>query len=434
MAIRDTSDSGFLSGESLFLSSRFRDIELLAVSQSGYSRVFRAQRMGKWHVLKCLKPEYVHQSEYRALLQKEFEIGYKLNHPCIAATLGLEEIDELGVCIVMEYVEGRTLRQALKEESWTKERVIRMMQQLGEALDYIHQRQVIHRDVKPENILLTTNGDQVKLIDFGLSDADSYMILKQPAGTMRYAAPEQMQTGRVIDGRADIYAFGVILNEFPCLTRRMKRIASQCMAINQNDRYNTFAEIQWGQQHSIYKWIIAVVSLALMGAAFWVFVLLRRSPAEIIRYQQTTKIVTEHDTIRESVPVVKEVLVPQETPQGIEDYYEWVKKQAKVNSELSMQWMEEQARILPTFDEVAKLSIQAQRRARTMTEKEMKVELQKYIAADNPQFHVIYASAQFYLGQAISDYWVAMAYNPRLSKVYQEAQERIEKAKSTSTE
>ena len=99
-----------------------------------------------------------------------------------------------------------------------------------------------------------------------------------------------------------------------------------------------------------------------------------------------------------------------------------------------MQWMEEQARILPTFDEVAKLSIQAQRRARTMTEKEMKVELKKYIAADNPQFHVIYASAQFYLGQAITDYWVAMAYNPRLSKVYQEAQERIEKAKSASTE
>lgn len=434
MAIIDTSDSGFLSGESLYLSSRFRDIELLAVSQQGYSRVFRAQRMGKWHVLKCLKPEFIHQSEYRALLQKEFEIGYKLNHPCIAATLGLEEIDELGVCIVMEYVEGRTLRQAMQEESWTKERVVRIMQQLGDALDYIHQRQVIHRDVKPENILLTTNGDQVKLIDFGLSDADSYMILKQPAGTMRYAAPEQMQTGRVIDGRADIYAFGVILSEFPCLTRRMKLIARRCMSDKQDDRYSAIAEIQWVQHYNIHPWMISVLSLLLLGAAFWVFVLLRRPPSEIIRYQQTTKIVTEHDTIRESVPVVQEVMVPQETPQGIEDYYEWVKKRAKDNSELSMQWMEEQARILPTFDEVAKLSIQAQRRARTMTEKEMKVELKKYIAADNPQFHVIYASAQFYLGQAITDYWVAMAYNPRLSKVYQEAQERIEKAKSASTE
>jgi len=92
MAIIDTSDSGFLSGESLYLSSRFRDIELLSVSQQGYSRVFRAQRMGKWHVLKCLKQEYMQQAEYRALLQKEFEIGYNLNHPNIAATIGLEEV------------------------------------------------------------------------------------------------------------------------------------------------------------------------------------------------------------------------------------------------------------------------------------------------------------------------------------------------------
>ena len=430
MDLFETSDSGFLSGESLYLSSRFRDIELLAVSQTGYSRVFRAQRMGKWHVLKCLKSEYIHQAEYRALLQKEFEIGYSLNHPNIAATIALEEVEGLGVCIVMEYIDGRTLRKALQDESWTKERVVKVMQQLGEALDYIHQRQVIHRDVKPENILLTNNGDQVKLIDFGLSDADSYMILKQPAGTMRYAAPEQMQTGRVIDGRADIYAFGVILSEFPCLTRRMKQIARRCTAANEHDRYDNAADILWISRHNILAWGFLLVLLALLATVFWVFVLLRRPPSEIIRYQRTTKIVTEHDTIRESVPVVKEVMVPQETPQGIEDYYEWVKKRANENSELSMQWMEQQARILPTFEEVAKLSIQAQRRARTQTEKEMKVELQKYLAADNPQFHVIYASAQFYLGQAIGDYWVAMAYKPRLSKVYQEAQERIQKAQS----
>ena len=428
MAIIDTSDSGFLSGESLYLSSRFRDIELLSVSQQGYSRVFRAQRMGKWHVLKCLKQEYMQQAEYRALLQKEFEIGYNLNHPNIAATIGLEEVDNLGVCIVMEYIDGRTLRKAIQNETWTKERVVKVMQQLGEALDFIHQHQVIHRDVKPENILLTTNGDQVKLIDFGLSDADSYMIFKQPAGTMRYASPEQMQTGRMIDGRADIYAFGVILSEFPCLSHRMKQIVRRCAAANERDRYNNAADILWTPQHNILMWGFMLILLALLATVFWVFVLLRRPPSETIHYQQTTKIVTEHDTIRESVPVIKEVMVPQETPQGIENYYDWVKKQANENCELSVLWMEQQARILPTFEEVAKLSIQAQRRARARTEKEMKVELQKYLPADNPQFHVIYASAQFYLGQAISDFWVAMAYNPRLANIYQEAQERIQDA------
>jgi len=208
----------------------------------------------------------------------------------------------------------------------------------------------------------------------------------------------------------------------------MKQIVRRCAAANERDRYNNAADILWTPQHNILMWGFMLILLALLATVFWVFVLLRRPPSETIHYQQTTKIVTEHDTIRESVPVIKEVMVPQETPQGIENYYDWVKKQANENCELSVLWMEQQARILPTFEEVAKLSIQAQRRARARTEKEMKVELQKYLPADNPQFHVIYASAQFYLGQAISDFWVAMAYNPRLANIYQEAQERIQDA------
>ena len=67
------SDSGFLHGESLVLSRQFKDISPLHESKGGFSRLFRAQRMGKWQVLKCLKPEFAQQAEYRALLQKEFE-------------------------------------------------------------------------------------------------------------------------------------------------------------------------------------------------------------------------------------------------------------------------------------------------------------------------------------------------------------------------
>ena len=96
------------------LSSQFRDITLISESERGFSRVLRAQRMGKWHVLKCLKPQLADIPEYRSLLQKEFEIGYQLNHPNIVRTIGLEEVEGLGVCIVMEYVEGRTLKQFLE--------------------------------------------------------------------------------------------------------------------------------------------------------------------------------------------------------------------------------------------------------------------------------------------------------------------------------
>lgn len=309
------SESGFLTGESLFLSSRFCDIEAVAESSGGFSRVLRAKRMGKWHALKCLKPDYADKKEYRALLQKEFEIGYRLNHPNIAGIIGLEDVEGLGVCIVMEYVEGRTLRQAMSDEKWTRERIIRVMQQLGAALDYIHQQQVIHRDVKPENILLTTNGDHVKLIDFGFSDADSYAILKQPAGTPRYAAPEQMQQESSIDGRTDVYAMGIILGEL-CeqiphrQTFRLRRIAAKCCHQQPASRYASASYIVWTSPFP-FPWWAAAVMLCVMSAVWYSYFSSNALDSETtspMRYRQTTKIVTEHDTIR--------VVEPQE-PQKI---------------------------------------------------------------------------------------------------------------------
>lgn len=115
-----SSDSDFVTGGSLLVSSQFRDIELISESVSGYSRVYKAQRMGKWHALKCLKLEYASQNEYRALLQKEFEIGYQLNHPNIARIIGIEEVADLGICIVMEYIEGQTLKKAIADKRLTK--------------------------------------------------------------------------------------------------------------------------------------------------------------------------------------------------------------------------------------------------------------------------------------------------------------------------
>jgi serine/threonine protein kinase len=269
----EQSDSGFLSGGSLYLSANFQDVELVHSSPNGYCNVYRAQRMGKWHTLKCLKREYADKQEYQALLQKEFELGYHLDHPNIAHTLSMEEVEGLGRCIVMEYVEGRTLRKAI-EQGLTREQSLDIVQQLCLALNYIHQRQIIHRDLKPENVMLTFNGNHVKLMDFGLSDADEYAILKQPAGTPRYAAPEQLKADGTISPCTDLYALGIIMQELPHLPQSVMRIAKRCCKPQPEKRYQTAAQVEEAiaKRHLPLWRIASVLFLAtLMLAALFFY-------------------------------------------------------------------------------------------------------------------------------------------------------------------
>ena len=235
-----------LQGAELVMTNHFTDIEPLYTSARGYAALYRAKRMGKWHVLKCLKAGHSGNPLYLGLLQKEFEIGYNLSHPNIAQTIGFESVDGLGPCIVMEYIDGQTLRSVLDERKMTRDEARQVILQTCKALEYIHSRQIIHRDLKPENIMLTGNGGNVKLIDFGYSDTDSYAVLKQPAGTRRYAAPEQM-AGQTADTRADIYALGVIIGEINCALPhkwvRLGRISARCTKADADQRYASAAKI-----------------------------------------------------------------------------------------------------------------------------------------------------------------------------------------------
>ena len=244
---RSESESRFVAGgEGLVMTNSFICVEPLYTSVKGYAALYRAQRMGKWHVLKCLKPEFAGIPLYVGLLQKEFEIGYRLTHPNIVQTIGLERVGSLGPCIVMEYIDGRTLRRVLDDRRLTRDEARRIITQTCGALTYIHGRQIIHRDLKPENIMITDNGGNVKLIDFGCSDADSYAVLKQPAGTWSYAAPEQ-RAGQAVDSRADIYALGVVIagmnGALPRRWRRLGRISAKCTRADRDQRYAAAAEV-----------------------------------------------------------------------------------------------------------------------------------------------------------------------------------------------
>ena len=174
----------------------------------GFNILCKAKRYGRWWVLKGLKEPYRQDESYKNLLHKEFDLLISLQHPNIVSAYSMEEIPEMGTCIVMEWIDGITL------EHWSgrKTEGEAIFLQLLDAVHYIHAKQIVHRDLKPSNIMITHNGNHVKLIDFGLSDTDDFAILKQPAGTPGYISPEQIVSQQA-DIRNDIFSIGCILEK-----------------------------------------------------------------------------------------------------------------------------------------------------------------------------------------------------------------------------
>lgn len=203
------SSSSFPNLENQPSEASFTEVSLLYTG--AYCHLYKAKRYGQWFVLKCLQENFASQSLYQELLKKEFEIGISLAHPNIVRTLGWEKIEPMGNCIVMEYIDGVTFRQFLEKKHSASEKK-RVIKGVLSALSYIHGKQIAHRDLKLSNILVTRNGMNAKLIDFGLSDTDSYSILKHPAGTQGYISPEQLSVP-LPDAKNDIYSLGIILKK-----------------------------------------------------------------------------------------------------------------------------------------------------------------------------------------------------------------------------
>ena len=233
----DSSASGYVVDAFEGISQTFTDIEIQTISDVNV--VAKAKRYGRWWLLKGLRREVAKESGYQQRLRKEFEILVQLQHPNVVAAYGMEELEGIGQCIVMEYVDGSTLKEWLDGKP-TRQLRLAVAYDMMDAVAYIHAKGIVHRDLKPENIIVTRNGEHVKLIDFGLADADHYAILKQPAGTPKYMSPEQMQTAEA-DVRNDIYSLGVILQQMN-LGQRYHNIINRCM-LPIDRRYQNASEL-----------------------------------------------------------------------------------------------------------------------------------------------------------------------------------------------
>lgn len=261
--------SGFIDADVQSGEQSFSNLTEVYVSVSGYARLFRCQRYNRLHILKALKPEYIGSDFYEQALRKEFDIGYQLEHPHICRALGWETLPELGHCIVLEYIDGITLKEVMQRGLLTPELARKFITELCSALHYLHGKQIVHRDLKPENILVTHNGHNVKLIDFGLSDCDDYDALKLPAGTRYYLAPEALKLGQPLDLRADIYSLGIIIGEMSesLKDKKLAAVSRRCTRRKPAERYASALEVSRSvQEKSVFlrRYRILAAGMALL--------------------------------------------------------------------------------------------------------------------------------------------------------------------------
>ncbi len=178
-------------------------------------------KLGRQVALKLLPPEDSHQPQSRKRLLKEAQAAAKLDHPNVCSIFEVGE-SASGAYIAMQFVEGQTLGDLMQDHKPSLDEVAQWGAEVADALDEAHRLGIIHRDIKPQNIMITTKG-QAKVLDFGLAkdvsavavQAQNATLMTSPGmvvGTVPYMSPEQVK-GEDLDGRSDIFSLGAVIYE-----------------------------------------------------------------------------------------------------------------------------------------------------------------------------------------------------------------------------
>ncbi|RZU50959.1 serine/threonine-protein kinase [Krasilnikovia cinnamomea] len=210
-----------MTAQARLLGGRYQVGELLGYG--GMAEVHRGRdlRLGRDVAIKMLRTDLARDATFQERFRREAQNAAALNHPAIVAVYDTgEEVSSTGEklpFIVMEYVNGRTLKEVLAAEQRIQpRRALEMIADICAALEFSHRHGIIHRDIKPGNVMLTQNG-QVKVMDFGIaralaSGATTMTQTSAVIGTAQYLSPEQAR-GESVDARSDVYAAGCVLFE-----------------------------------------------------------------------------------------------------------------------------------------------------------------------------------------------------------------------------
>ncbi|WP_437686002.1 protein kinase domain-containing protein [Sorangium sp. So ce176] len=210
------------------ISGRYRVHEL--IGEGGMGAVYRGEQvhLRKQVAIKLLRPIARRMPELVARFEREAVAGAHIRHPNVVAAIDFGQLDDASYFLILEYVAGTPLKEVTAGGRLQPARALRVARQIASALSAAHEKGIVHRDVKPQNILLDTH-DQVRLIDFGLAKVDVDLLSSQvrktssprPAltsagevfGTLAYLAPEALRGMDAVDARADLYALGLVLYE-----------------------------------------------------------------------------------------------------------------------------------------------------------------------------------------------------------------------------
>jgi serine/threonine protein kinase len=189
------------------------------LGRGGMGAVYLAthERLARQVALKVISPELAHDQEFRARFLRESQLAASLDHPNVIPIYDTDEVDGI-LFLAMRYVRGSSLQALLRLRGLlSPAETLRIAEQIGGALDAAHGAGLVHRDVKPANILVAEPGEHTYLCDFGLAKRTSSEGMTRTGsflGTVDYCAPEQIEGGP-IDGRTDVYSLGCVL--FHCL-------------------------------------------------------------------------------------------------------------------------------------------------------------------------------------------------------------------------
>lgn len=236
-------------------AQRWTEIEHLPAWDEEFYDIYTAKKLGKWVMIKTLKPEYRDKPEYQQMIEKEFDTRYNLAHPNIVMINDFEDIPGIGLSIVCDDVYGDTLRKLLDEGKVTKHHVEQLRHQLVNALEYIETNHIVHPPLRPENIIFTENIGNLKLIDVGFE--------QRPSLSRRSIADDMLNYGTVLTEVLD--ATGI--ND-----STLRRVARRCTDPDPKRRFSDTQQLHMaleGRSMKIFYIVVAVFVILMFFLVMW---------------------------------------------------------------------------------------------------------------------------------------------------------------------
>lgn len=208
------------------------------ISEGRMFILYKARYGTKYVILKTTREK---DAMFCEILRREYEIGKTLSHASVVSTIDFKEDSPVGPAIVLEYIDGVTLREYLPKYQKGKANNVHILHDVFDGIDYLHHRGILHNDIKPDNIIINSLG-KARIIDFGLSSSYDSIYSGVIGGSEGYTAPEILNGNGHAGAPSDIYSLGLIIRElFP---KKYKKISAKSTQIDQSLRYQSISELK----------------------------------------------------------------------------------------------------------------------------------------------------------------------------------------------